>query len=253
MRYTFVEARRAFLSWRFILAVSGVVFAHFYSIYKMAGINGSVYKTYEAATYFTPYLVSITLCALPYAQGFCEDFKQKFINQVLVRCGLKRYVFIKCFFIFISSMAVMILGTAIFILLVRCSVPWAQPDDIRRMDKLGSMLQGHYMLYYIVRSFFTSMLAAGLALLSSYLSLYWQSSFLIMSTPFLFLYMTIFASGFLFPDTPQANIAIFFNPAFDVWNNLTASLLYPLIVTGISVSFLVTLIYIKVRKILWGK
>lgn len=219
----------------------------------MTGIRGSVYKTYESATYFIPYLLSIAFCALPYAQSFCEDLKHKYINQILIRVKLKKYVFSRILFICLCSAITMIVGTMIFIILIRMQVPWVQTDDLQRMDELGEMLENHYIIYYFVRSFFTGILAACLAILGSYLSLYWQSSFLIISTPFLFLYTAIFVANSFFPDIAQTNIILCFNPIFNVWSNMQKSLLYPVVIALIFLFILAVIIYKKIGSILWSK
>ena len=80
-----VEYRRTFLSHNFYVGILGVAFSYFYSIYKVSGISNSIYNTYTVAVYFIPFVLSLTFCALPYAQSLCEDMENKYIQQIMLR------------------------------------------------------------------------------------------------------------------------------------------------------------------------
>lgn len=134
MKHFLSEFRRSFLSFRFVVAVLGIPFTYFLSLYKITGINTSAYTTYIAARYFLPSILSLTFCALCYSQCFCDDIEFHYIYQICLRRSLKYYVMTKVILIFLTSIIIMILGTLIFILVIRTKVPWVIPGELPDND-----------------------------------------------------------------------------------------------------------------------
>ena len=60
-------------------------------------------------------MVAYIFCAFPFATVFCEDLENKYIRYSIIRGNLKKYVFSQISIIYLTSIAVMVLGTAIFL------------------------------------------------------------------------------------------------------------------------------------------
>ena len=185
MKFFKIECRRAFFSKYFLAGIVGVTFSYLYSIYKISGISISAYSTYEIAIYFIPFVLSLTFSLLPHAQSLCEDMENQYIKLLIVRVGIKKYIMTRMITIALSAVLTMILGTIIFILIVRMNVPWIEAGEGMETDFFLQIFQGRYFLYFVVRAFFNGLLAACMAVGAAYASLYWCSRFFVLSLPFL--------------------------------------------------------------------
>jgi hypothetical protein len=253
MRMLFNEVGRSFLGLKFVIGIMGVAFAYYLSVYKIYGISSSVYSSYRIAINYIPFVISLTFCAMSSALGFCEDLEYNYILQVIIRGGLKKYVFFRVTAIFMTAIIVMVLGTLLFVIVARIQVPWISTQDMFEDDLLAGMLTKHYILYYIIRSFYTGMLATCIAVLSAYVSLYWRSRFFALTIPFLVYCIVIYYTNVVFIDIPRADIGQIFDPTLNLWGNIALSLIVPV---GIGVFFVVTiggLMYIKLRELLYEK
>lgn len=250
MGYLTCEFRRAFLSYKFLIGIIGVAFAQILSIYKIAGINTSVYATYVSAVYFIPYSLSFIFCTVPYAQSFCEDIEHGYIRQIALRKDLKFYIKTRVVFICLSSIVTMILGTLIFISIVHMKVPWLSKDDHLNQDFLAviCLKTDHYILYFILRAFFWGLLAGILAVLSAYLSLFWLNKLFVISIPFFVLYALIYFMRTLFKNIPQMDVALIFNPSYNAWGNKIISFIWPI---GLTVLVMFTIKVCIYRKLFW--
>lgn len=250
MKYLTSEFRRSFFSYKFLIGVIGVAFAQAFSIYKIAGINTSVYATYVRAVYFIPYSLSFVFCTVPYAQSFCEDIEHGYIRQIVLRTNLKFYTKSRIAFICISSMVTMIIGTLFFVLIVHLKVPWTGQGESLGQDILAVIFfkAGHYLLYFILRAFFWGLLASLLAVLSASLSLFWLNKLFVISLPFILLYAMIYFMQVLFKNIPQMDIALIFNPSYDVWGNRVISFIWPIGLTVLAMSLIRIGIYQKLYR-----
>lgn len=254
MRFLFCEFRRIFFSSYFFTGVIGVAAAQFLSIYKVVGINTSVYTTYICAVYFIPYLMSFMFCALPYAQSFCEDIEHSYIRQIIMRKELRSYTALRVILIYLSAVVTMVLVTLIFVALIRLKVPWIRVDDAIGRDILAQIFinSGNYILYFFVHSIYSGILAAFLVLLAVYASLFWKNKLWILSMPFMVYCLLTYYLRRVFENIPQLDISVMFNPAYNVWNNALISIVWPI---GISIILTVIIgrrIYLKLGRMCNG-
>lgn len=250
MKYLSMEFRRVFFSIKFCVGIIGVAFAQLMSIYKVAGVNTSVYTTYIISLYFIPYILSYMFCAETYAQSFCEDVEHSYIQQIMMRKNLKIYTISRVAFICLSAIITMVLGTIVFVIVVHIKVPWLSENDSYERDILAQFLFGanHYMLYFIIHSFFNGLVAALLSLLSAYASLFWRNRLLVLSIPVMSYCLLIHYSQKLFENIPQMEFSLMFNPSYNVWNQRTLSIMWPIGVSIMFISMMGILIYLKLRR-----
>ncbi len=248
MKYLLVEFRRTFFSYKFLIGITGVAFSHFFSIYKIVGIDTSVYATYVRAVYFIPFTICLIFCAVPHAQSFCEDIEYGYIRQIALRTSLKYYTASRVALIYLSSIITMILGTLVFVVIVHMKVPWLSKDDYINHDILAEFFlnTNHYILYF--KSFFWGLLSALLSILAAYVSLFWINRLLVLSLPFIIYCALIYYMRTLFKNIPQMDIALIFNPSYNVWNNKIISLIWPIWLTATVMIILIICMYQKLRR-----
>lgn len=241
------DMKRAFLSVRFPGSVACVTATLFFSLYRMADIV-SVYRAYMDAVYFIPFVLTLTFCTIPYAESFSEDVRHKYIQPMLLRGGIKKYVISKILTVYISSVLTMILGVAVFILLVKTRVPWSLAEDYLYPDILTETLfkQGYHVLFFLIHSFFLGLLAGNLSVLAAYLALYWNEKLFVMSVPFLVYYILVYYAGQVVGNNPWLDIRQIFNVSYNINGSSAYSLLWAL---GISLVFLIVMGICSYRKL----
>lgn len=248
--YFYGDLRRAFDSIRFPIGAVGVAFALFYSLHRMAEIT-SVYTAYMSALYYTPFVLALIFCAFPFAGSFIEDIKHKYIQILIIRGSLKKYTISKVVLIYSSSIVEMVLGTVIFVTLAHLWEPWVLEDEYLFADILKTVFweNGHYLIFFIIHSFFIGLLAGNLSVLSAYISLFWQEELLALATPLFSYYLMVYYEYGLFGAVEWLDIQRIFNVSYDVWKHPIYSLLWPL---GISLFIGILLgvgIYKKLRRV----
>lgn len=254
MRYLLTELRRTFCSFRFLVGVMGVVFSQFFSIYKVSGMQTSVYMTFICALYFIPYIMSLIFCAMPYAQSLCEDMEYGYLQQILLRKDLKAYTALRIVTIYLSAAAAMAAGTFIFVMLVHIRLPWVSVTDHFGNDLLAEIFfkRNLYIVYFIVHAFFSGILAGFLALLAAYASLFWRSKLFVLSMPFMTYCFLIYYLRHIFKNIPQLDIGVMFNPAYNVWNNKTLSIIWPVVMGAALLVILGVCTYKRLRRVYYG-
>lgn len=254
MRYLSIEFRRVFLSFRFLLGIIGVAFSQFMSIYKVADMQTSVYTTFMCAIYFIPYIMSLLFCAMPSAQSFCEDLDHNYLHQILLRKSLKTYVVLRITMIYLSAIITMVAGTFIFIMIVHIKLPWVDVADHFSNDILAGIFfkKNSYVFYFIVHSFFSGILAAFLALLAAYASLFWPNKLFVLSMPVISYCFLIYYLRNIFKNIPQLDIGVMFNPAYNVWNKEVLSIMWPIEIGAALFIILGICIYKKLGRICNG-
>lgn len=232
-KYFKADLKRVFMSGRPIIAIGGVAFALFLSIYRMMDIEISVYHVYLEAIYFIPFILSLTFCALPFAGTICEDIEYGYMRIAVLRGELKKYVGAKVLMIYLSSILTMILGTIIFILLVHMKVPWMNEEDILYHDVFTNIFlkSQHYVLFFSSYAFSLGLLSGNLSILATFISLFWPNRLLVLSVPFIAYYLQIYYGGAIFKGIPQLDISQMFNPSNNVWNNPIVSAVWPLFIS----------------------
>lgn len=168
---------RIFKSYEIYLSVIGVAIALVFSIEQMNLINGNVLDTYITSTELSGIMVAYIFCAFPFATVFCEDLENKYIRYSIIRGNLKKYVFSQISIIYLTSIAVMVLGTAIFLMGCRTTGPWTNEStgtlNMLLHGNYGSLLKTeHYFMYCISYSLQMGLLSGLLSALAAYFSLY---------------------------------------------------------------------------------
>ena len=230
MIYIKSDLKRAFQIRRLCIGSMGIVIVMFFSIYKMTNIT-SVYRAYTDAVYFIPFMMAMTLCAIPFGGATSEDVEHGYFRMLLLRGTVKKYVVSKVIVTYFSSILTMVIGVSIFVNVVHIRAPWQEQIIVEDglLNMLGGTTKG--MLYFEIHSLFMGLLAANLVMLSVVITLFWPNRLLQMSMPFMLYYLLIYYCSELFPNAPWLNIQFMFNPSYNTWNNQKISIIFPIVIS----------------------
>ena len=228
MKYISMEFRRSLFSLNFWVGILGVSLAHFISIHKVVENVISVYNTYQCAVYFTPYIISLIFCVLPFGLSFCEDMENNFIQQIVLGKNLKMYVFSKVIIIYITSCLAMVLGTILFVFIINIKAPWICEIDKLDNDLLAKMfiLKGYPMIYFVIKAFYSGIISSVISLVAAVLSLFWQTRMFVLSIPFIVYCILLY----YVKDVFKLDIRELFNPVYGK-NNMIISFLLSIGIT----------------------
>lgn len=247
---------RLFSSKRVCLAILGIVFCLYFSVYKLIGVNISIIYVFTQATLYIPFVMTYSLCAFVFAGTFCEDLENNFIMLCFFRDNFKYYILSKIIIIYLSSVIIMVLGSILFVNFLSCRLPWVASGDpvFEQLMHEGSLryilMKKNYLLYTIMFSFKLGLLGGNLALLSSYISLEWNNKLFTYSIPFMVYCFIIYYCRDLFFQFPFFDIIKIFNSSFNVLKNDLLSFFWAILVSFFIAFILQIAIKIRLRRII---
>ncbi len=193
VHYLKSDIRRLIKSYPIYLAILGVAAAIWFSLENFAFeeglVNGNVLDTYSLAVDMSGIMIAYAFCAFSYATVFCEDLENKYARYGIIRGNTWRYVAAKSIAVYGSSVVTMVVGSLLFVVLVRFKLPWTS-DYADHGLYLGGMYSsliagGHYWIYVFLCALQMGMLAGVLSLAASFLSMFISNKMLILITPIL--------------------------------------------------------------------
>lgn len=203
--YFRTDLKKCIKSKRWLTAIPGVALALAFSLesdlFAKDMINGNVLTTYTFATLMAEMLIAYSFCAFSYAGTYLEEREHNYIRYNVIRGNLKSYVLSKTVVIYLSSLAVMILGTVLFLFVCRMRVPWIDwTRDSYESELAGAyaftVKQGHVLLYCSLYALHMGLVAAALSNLAALCSVFISNTVLVYVIP---------ALAFKLLITPQIN------------------------------------------------
>lgn len=97
------------------------------------------------------------------------------------------------------------------------------------------------------------MLAAVLAVIASYISMFWTNRLMVYSIPFLAYYLQNYYGGKIFQGIPKGDISVIFNSYYNVWENELLSFICPLLISFILILIIGYGIYLRMKRRLKGE
>ena len=137
-----------------------------------------------------PFMLPI-ICAIPCANFYLQEYKSRYLRNVLIRTGRVKYFFSKVFTSFITGMAVVLCGEMILFILCflidpTSSVPLFQLDILSDDHFLKTLYQVNLPLFSLVESENFILFGGVYSLLTVSFSALWNNKYLAYSTGFLF-------------------------------------------------------------------
>lgn len=201
--YFLTDIRRLGRGYTWCIGVIGVALFLFFSLETKGFVNENVVSTYFVSTIMSGSMIIYVFCAFPYATVFSEELEHKYGRYSIIRGNLKSYVLSKSAVIYLSSIAVMLGGTLLFLLLCRTQIPWMEwaADDygMELAGCYGSVLKagnplGYCMLYALHMGF----LAGFLSMFSAFCSIHVNNKVLVLVMPVLMfrILVTVYIDGY---------------------------------------------------------
>lgn len=177
-------------SYEIYVAILGVFVSMIFAIERAGFLDGSILGAYILTINMGGYMLVYVFGALGYATVFCEDFERQYIRYELIRGNLKKYILSKVIIVFFSSVAIIVLGTVLFIMFLGAQFPWIKEgitslDGIKTGMYAGLISKKHYFLYCICASVQSGFLAGLLSVWSAFISLYVTNKVIVLTIPLL--------------------------------------------------------------------
>lgn len=188
-----MDLYRSIYSLKFLASILGLVLALFAGLID-TWIFTSVLQVFESVSYGMYFLLIFIFSTFAYADCFCDDFENSCHRYALIRGNSKQYTLSKVLCIIITSILVMIIGILVFVLILRCFLPWVNTSDLyeqtyshRKFIKL--LCDNQFLFYYISRGFQIGMYAAILSLIATLASMYISNKLLVLTIPAISFYV----------------------------------------------------------------
>lgn len=186
-KYFWMDLKRMGKGKRNYFAIAGVTFSLFYAL-EERGLRQSVLNTYFMAVTLSGLMLAYLFCILPYAFVFCEDLEHNYTRYQIIRGNLRKYVCSKVAVIYLSSVAAMVLGTVLFVLMCSLKIPWATEDlfglDIMILGAYGDLIRkGHFFTYCVCYALQLGLLAGMLSVLAAFISLFISNKVMVAAIP----------------------------------------------------------------------
>lgn len=251
-----MDAKRCFLSWRFIGIIVAVCIICLLSMLEVLGVVLTKGRSYGYSSAdqlngmllferFKPLLI-VALAAV-YSCSFVEDWKHRYFRFIHVRSNLRAYAVSK---IIITVTGVVLAATLGFLLFGLVLYPWMPMGIIADTPELElslvsysdytDILTGPFpALYFILQGWTFGLAASFPALAGLWLTTYQSNAFLGIGGPFFIFYAMIAISYWLLPDyLNYLYIGIFYHLSIlpkNIWIELgyhTAYLVVLNVITG---------------------
>lgn len=227
---------RLFTTKRIFVAIIGIVFCFYFSVFKLIGVNISVIYVFTQSTLYIPFVLTYSLCSFVYAGVFCEDLENDFIKLCLLRENFNNYILSKTIIVYLSSILIMNLGSFLFVLSLRFQLPWIANQDpvfeLIQQSGLRTILQSNdYLIYIVIFSSKLGLLGGNLSLISSYVSLDWNNKLFTYSIPFMIYCFIIYFCRDFFSRFSMFSIIKIFNSSYNLFNNNLLSFFWAILVS----------------------
>ena len=174
-------------SWQLYVSVLGVAAAFFFSL-EWGGLKPGILDSFIAALIGSGIHLAAIFCAFAFAPVFCEDFEHGYCYYTMIRESPKRYVITKALLIYLSSVLVMVAGTAVFLGVCAGRLPWTVREDSAYRLALRSnygilVANKRYVGYCLLYALQIGMYFGSLALAAAFLSLFSVNRMLVLIFP----------------------------------------------------------------------
>lgn len=137
-----------------------------------------------------PFLLPV-ICAIPCANFYLQEYKSRYLRNVLIRTGRVKYFFSKVFTSFVAGMTVVLCGELILFILCffidpTSSIPLFQLDMLSDDNFLKTLYQENIPLFSLFESANLILFGGVYSLLTVSFSALWNNKYLAYSTGFLF-------------------------------------------------------------------
>lgn len=187
----------------------------------------------------------ILLAPMSYISTFCSDLNNNFIQDIIIRDGIKAYAKAKVIINIIVTFFAVFFGLMLLLLvlsLIMPLLPTSLNSEIALSKPYGHILMGNTpILYFIIKSFLFSLSTAFWSTVGLYISSYIPNNFVAIAAPFISYYILGEIGEFLPPFLNFRCLA----EGYNVLNqNATVTIIYTAIFF-ISLTIVISKLFIK--------
>lgn len=253
------DIMRAFTSMEFYIGILGILSAVFFGCSNEVFEGNTVLHLMWYSTFGVQFLFVMIFGAVPYAGSVCEDLEHKYIYQILIRSNLRNYCISKVITVFLSSVGSFMAGMTLFVVILRCRLPWIDINDsvYQSAVKSGSfqklLSEELFYLYTILFSLQLGMLIGILSLISACISLFITNKLLVLSIPIMAYYFITQYIYELFPENIFYNLDFIYGGKRNLFHDDMISFLYAVLITFIIGVILTYLFYVGLKRRISGE
>lgn len=190
--------KRIVLSASFWISCAGLAAVELLNLLQELTLVGggitSVMYLYEVGTYSNFWVLYLLFAALPSATLFCSDWENRYFRSFILRSSKQCYAITTATSCYVSAFSVVLIGDALFLLLLRFKYPWVLPADIQGLGIEGgvyhSLMSGAGIyLYFLVRTLCKAFCAAFTSVLALCLSTVITNIFVTLAAPVIAFYV----------------------------------------------------------------
>ena len=215
MKYVFLnDLSRMLRSKRIYLSIIGVILVVWLSISQEVKAlwvhrSGSVFYLASIRRGFGSFFMTfMVLSVLPYGLSVWEDRKHHYVNYVMTRTSLIRYVLSKWIVTFLGTILAITAGYLIAYGILSVFIPVFPKETVSTQTRFGDLARQKSLLFFPLEFSAEASGYAFLAVFAMASSFFMENVFLILSMPFLLYY-------FCFQWSHILNLPVFFQwPAF---------------------------------------
>lgn len=186
-----MSTKQVFSSTVFYLSIIAVTALSFLSVWsdltETVGKGGSVVYFFELFLGLSLFKKLVVLfAALPYVSSFCSDWKYQYIKPVVIRTGVKKYIWSKIFTCFLIGLLTVFCGLLLFFFILSLKMPIFPSEHIESITgpPFSPLIDRNFpILYLILKGFIFSMAAALWAVVGLTVSAFIPSHFVAIATP----------------------------------------------------------------------
>lgn len=204
-------------------------------------------------------VAAMSIAAFAYSCVYCQERKQKIQDYVILRFGLKKYIWVKTCVGFLIGFLVFFLGKFLFIFIYSWRAPLvlAEGSGFRQSTAevwglRDLLLQGKYITYFVWMISVQGMRAGVISLVAQVLSLFINEPMAIIGFPMMFNYIVYnYLDAILFVPGKLSWLRIY-DPTNRCCSSDEMQLLYTTVYTGVLILLLGIISYIILKRKKYG-
>lgn len=248
-RYLKIDFYRLVTSHQFYIGIVGMAVLYYLASFQFVFFD--VGTPYICIKMSSVAIIAYAFCAVPFSGCYIEDEENHFWYLAVQKGSIKKYAWSKTLICFFGAVLTMMIGVALFALIMQTQVPLFLDDgiiiDLREADAFGFLLYHDTAFFYFICSAGLNGLLGGIfALLSAYLSLYEKNRLFTICAPIIGYY---FIENFLtetlnLPDL--ADLEVIFSSDLSLFDNVFLDVSYAVVAAAAA---LIIIGILTVRKI----
>lgn len=204
-------------------------------------------------------VAAVSIAAFAYSCIYCQERKQKIQDYVILRFGLKKYIWVKTCVGFLAGFLVFFIGKFIFIFIYSWKAPLVIAGGSGFRQSVSEvwglrdlLLEGKYITYFVWMITVQSMRAGVISLVAQVLSLFVNEPMAIIGFPMMFNYIAYNYLDAIMSVPNKFSWLCIYDPTNRCCSSDGIQLLYTSTYTGTVILLIGIISYIIIKRKLYG-